>query len=204
MLPKKIMHIPTQNSHHGFDDKELLFSLMTQYYSDLYKYGLKFTADAALTKELINKFFLHVWDHRDKFLQATQTKSYLIVSFKRLLIQQLRQQKIFVSDEHLDDVLIEQPYETYIIAAQQSTALKSKLAKVISALPKRQKQLLQMRFYEQMSYEEIAKATSLSTRTVYNKLHEAIKKLRESKSLQHFYEQLYCITCFLLSLLAQQ
>ncbi len=35
-----------------------------------------------------------------------------------------------------------------------------------------------MRFYEGLSYEEIVQRTGLTHRTVYNKVHEAIKKLR--------------------------
>jgi len=35
-----------------------------------------------------------------------------------------------------------------------------------------------MKFYEGLSYEEIVERTGLSHRTVYNKIYEALKKLK--------------------------
>jgi RNA polymerase sigma-70 factor (ECF subfamily) len=48
----------------------------------------------------------------------------------------------------------------------------------MSSLPNRQRELIQLRYYEQLSCEEIALRTGLSLRTIYNKLHEGLKKLR--------------------------
>jgi RNA polymerase sigma factor (sigma-70 family) len=48
----------------------------------------------------------------------------------------------------------------------------------INDLPNRQKELIALRFYEGLNYEEIVQRTGLSHRTVYNKIHEGIKKLK--------------------------
>ena len=58
------------------------------------------------------------------------------------------------------------------------------LKNAIAALPVRQRKLLQLRFYEHLAFEAIAESTSLSVRTIYNKLHEAIKKLRSNSSIK--------------------
>ena len=63
--------------------------------------------------------------------------------------------------------------------------MKKLLRNAVESLPERQRELVQLRFYEHMSYEEIAMKTSLSVRTVYNKLHEAIKKLRSPVLKSH-------------------
>ena len=161
-------------------DEQALFTLMLHYYNDLFKYGVKFTANAELTKETINAFFLHIWDNRNKIKAVEHIKPYLIVSFKRFLIQELRKQRVNLPADNLTNELTELPYENYIIATERAATIKRTLQQAITALPHRQKQLLQLRYYEQMSYEEIAAKTSLSVRTVYNKLHEALKKLRAS------------------------
>jgi len=62
-------------------DKEALFSLMIIYYNDLFKYALKFTSDPELTKDLVNQFFIHVWENRTNLYKAEKIKPYLIVSF---------------------------------------------------------------------------------------------------------------------------
>jgi RNA polymerase sigma-70 factor (ECF subfamily) len=159
-------------------DKEALFSMMTFYYNDLFRYGIKFTADKDLTKDIIGQFFLHIWDHRKNFAEAENTKSYLIVSFKRFTIGYLTKISRQLDIEEQQPEAYEYSYEDYIIAWQNEEKVKALLRHAIEALPARQRELIQLRFYDQLSHEEIAIKTSLSIRTVYNKLHEAIKKLR--------------------------
>ncbi|MDB5275708.1 MAG: polymerase sigma factor, sigma-70 family [Ferruginibacter sp.] len=48
----------------------------------------------------------------------------------------------------------------------------------LNHLPARQKELIILKFYEGLSYEEIVQQTGLAPRTVYNKMHEALKKLK--------------------------
>lgn len=168
-------------------NEQSLFLVMQYYYNDLFRYGIKFTADAEKTKDIINQFFLHIWDHRSKINAVENIKNYLVVSFKRFLIQQLCKKKINFRFMQQQEELTELPYESYIIATQQDNIIKKVLHDMIGALPPRQKQLLQMRFYEQMSYEAIAEKTSLSVRTVYNKLHEGVKKLRANSTIRKIY-----------------
>jgi len=168
-------------------DEEVLFSLMGLYYDDLFRYGIKFTGDADETKDAINQFFIHFWDNRDKLGNVDNLKAYLFVSFRRWLIARLQQSKKYrqVSlDDNLSNVLVEQSYEEYLVWQISNEELALVLKNAIAALPVRQRKLLQLRFYEHLGFEEIAEKTSLSVRTIYNKLHEAIKKLRNNSSIK--------------------
>ena len=49
-----------------FPGEEVLFPLMGLYYDELFRYGIKFTADVEGTKDALNQFFIHFWDNRDK------------------------------------------------------------------------------------------------------------------------------------------
>lgn len=159
-------------------DKEALFSIMTMYYSDLFRYGMKFTADKDLTKDIIGQFFLHLWDRRSKFAAADNTKGYLMVSFKHFLLEYLRKISLQLNISEVQAEPWEYPYEDYIIAWQNDEALRAILKNAVEALPPRQRELVQLRFYEQLTHEQIAMRTSLSIRSVYNHLHEALKRLR--------------------------
>lgn len=165
-------------------NEEAIFSLMAMYYNDLFRYGIRFTADAENTKDIVNQFFLHLWDYRDKFAAADNIKAYLIVSFKRFLINELRKSFPFTSIADYPEELMEHSYEDYIIHFQEDESLRAAMHHSIQALPARQKELLVLRFYDNLSYEEIASKSSLSVRTVYNKIHLALKKLRSLELLQ--------------------
>ncbi|TDE28216.1 MULTISPECIES: RNA polymerase sigma factor [Flavobacterium] len=168
-------------------DEEILFSLMDRYYNELFRYGVKFTADVEMTKDALNQFFIHLWDNRDKLQHVDNLKAYLFVSYKRWLITHLqRSQKhrvLSLDDNHANE-LSEQSYEEYLVKQIEEEKIAQILKNAIKSLPARQRQLLQLRFYEHMSFEEIAEETSLSVRTVYNKLHEAIKRLRVHQPIE--------------------
>ena len=166
----------TERLRHG--NQEALFSLMGLYYNDLYRYGMKFTADRDLTKDIIGQFFLHIWDHRQRICTAENIQAYPLVSFRHFIIQHLRRIVRQLDIEENENETLEYSYEDYLIAAQENEAVRQVLQEAIASLPARQKQLIQLRFYDQLSCEEIAVRTSLSIRTVYNKLHEAVKNLR--------------------------
>ncbi len=155
---------------------ESLFCLMSTYYNQLFKFGIKFTADKDLTKDLISQFFLHVWDHREHVANAHNIEGYLMVSFRHFILNYHR--KISRQLDLSETDLVEYPYEEYIIAWQDKEAVRSTLLRAIQSLSSRQQELIQLRYYQQMSCEEIAGQTGLSLRTIYNKLHEALKKLR--------------------------
>ncbi len=161
---------------------EALFSLMSLHYNELFRYGIRFTADKDLTKDLIGQFFLHVWDHRHQFARVKNVEAYLLVSFRHFLLNYHR--KISRQLELPDSGLIEFSYEEYLIAWQEKEMVRNTLSEALQSLPERQRQLVQLRFYEQLSNDEIARRTGLSLRTVYNKLHEALKKLRSHSLLE--------------------
>src|SRR5437868_9975825 len=104
-------------------DEEALFSLMTLYYNDLFKYGLKFTADRSLTKDIIQQFILHIWANRTKFQVAENVDRYLFVAFKRFIIQELRKNSRHNAMYADTPVNAEYPDEVLMIIFQQNELL---------------------------------------------------------------------------------
>jgi RNA polymerase sigma factor (sigma-70 family) len=178
--------LPGENKQLLWNERsdEVFFHLVTEYYNDLFKYGIRFTADIDNTKEILNQFFLHAWTQRDKMIAAQNRKAYMLVSFKRFMINYLRRAFPFKSVADFPEEPMEHSYEDYIIRFQDNEDLKNALHASIQELPGRQKELLLQRFYENLSYEEMASRNSLSVRTIYNKIHLALKKLRTMKLLQ--------------------
>ena len=175
-------------------DEESLFSIMHQYYDELFRYGARFTTNVEETKDALNQFFIHIWDNRNKLEKVENLKAYLFVSYKRWLITHLRKmqkQNYPFAEGKYPDELCELPFEEIIISKVRDEEIKELLKEAIGSLPRRQRQLLQMRFYEDLSFEEISKKTSLSIRTVYNKLHEAVKNLRSNELMTRIKSKFY-------------
>ena len=162
-------------------DQEMFLSLYNRYYHALLFVGLKEIRDAQLVKDTIQQVFLYLWEKRETIHQANNVKSYLITSFLRKLSADWKKTgKVsnlqVVYSQYAEDTA-PTPEEGLIRKDEQQHQSRHML-EYINELPSRQKELLYLKYYEGLSYEEIVQQTGLTHRTVYNKIHEALKKLR--------------------------
>lgn len=162
-------------------DKAMFIALYKKYYHTLLFIGLKEMKDAQLVKDTIQQLFLYLWEKRETIQEANNVKSYLITSFLRKLTADWKKSKQsstlqVVWNTYAEDT---QPNpEEKLINKDERSYLFKLLMDRINELPNRQKELIVLRFYEGLTYEEIIQRTGLSHRTVYNKIHEGLKKLK--------------------------
>ncbi len=168
-------------------DKDALYQLYTRFYQPLLFFGLKYKADTPFVKDAINQLFLYIWEKRDRLHVARNVRNYLYTSLRRLLAKQGLQEMYVPTDllEEEGQPVVPSREDTWI--DEQELAQRSLLmAAAINKLPPRLRQLLLMKYYENLSYEEIADKTGLSLRTIYNKIHEAITRLRQDLEKSSF------------------
>ena len=162
-------------------DKEMFLALYKKYYHTLLFIGLKEMKDAHLVKDIIQQLFLYLWEKRETIQDARDVKSYLITSFLRKLTADWKKNKQSGLLEVVWSSYPEDPQpnpEEKLIRKDEQSHLFQLLMERINELPNRQKELIILKFYEGLSYHEIVQRTGLSHRTVYNKIHEGLKKLK--------------------------
>lgn len=162
-------------------NKEMFLALYKKYYHTLLFIGVKEMKDAHLVKDIIQQLFLYLWEKRETIQDARDVRSYLITSFLRKLTADWKKSKQsglleVVWSSYPDDPQ-PNPEEKLIRKDEQSHLFKLLMDR-INELPNRQKELIILKFYEGLSYPEIVQRTGLSHRTVYNKIHEGLKKLK--------------------------
>ena len=161
-------------------DTDALFTIYEMMHPDLVRYGRNISSDEELVKDTINQFFLYLWDKRYSLNEPQNLQSYLLVSFRRKLIYELKVSSRTISlANHEYDLEPEQSAEDIMIENNSAVYLTNTLSQALDKLPQRQRELLRLRYYESLSFEQISEKTSLSIRTIYNKIHEAIKSLRK-------------------------
>jgi RNA polymerase sigma-70 factor (ECF subfamily) len=72
----------------------------------------------------------------------------------------------------------ESSYEETIIAREKEEEFRNDLRLAMKALSPKQVELIRLKFFENMSYKEIASISSQSVKTSYNTIYDAIKILR--------------------------
>lgn len=162
-------------------DKQALFELYNRMYFHLIRFGLKINADDELVKDCVNQIFLNLWDKRERLPPVNNVRAYVMTSLRRCMLDQLNY--LNKTNTALNQMIAEEgnelSYEEIMINLQQDEELKHKLSLAIQQLTPRQMELIQLRFFEGLSYDQIAEKTSQTVKTAYNTIYDAIKALRK-------------------------
>jgi RNA polymerase sigma factor (sigma-70 family) len=167
-------------------DKNAFLSVYHTYYRQLFSYGFSLTADKELTKDCIQELFLDIWNTRASLTKEVENvQSYLFTWLRRKISRkQSKLQRERTSEQRSErDDAREFCYEELLIAFQQTEEQKEQLARALSTLTKKQLEIVRLKFFDNLSYAEIAERTSLTTRTVYNVIYEAVCRLRETMTV---------------------
>lgn len=177
---------------HTIDEDQLLWrqlregnapalgNLLKKYYRILFHYATKFTKDTALAEDCIQDLFLKLWDRRVYLGDTASVKFYLLKALRNDLIK--IQQKNYTRGECIDSEIETDPeehIESRIIYQEGIQVTANKLQIHMARLPKRQREALYLRYYENLSYEEIAQMMSIHPQSVANLLQQSLKKIRE-------------------------
>lgn len=163
-------------------DKRSFNQLFRKYYSELYYYGIKIFPDSDFVKECIQEVFIRVWETSARLADVENVKSYLIVSVRRMILLQKGKNK----DKH--NIEIDQA-ENYLFFfdviefekhEEISDEIRHVLLTAINSLSKKQRELIMLFFYHELSYSEIAQVLEISIQATRNLMYRTLIHLRES------------------------
>lgn len=160
-------------------DKHAYAVLYDAYFKQLYRYGLKISADANLVKDCIQELFIKLWRTRENLGQPVSTKSYLFESLRRTMLKELAKKQYQIQENLPEDYHFEVslPEEIRLIDLQVTEERMKQLERALQKLTKRQRDAIHLKFYGQLSYEEIAEIMELNIRSVYNLVSKALEVL---------------------------
>lgn len=182
-------------------NQQALLALYDRHYVGLLNYGIRLTGNRELTRDCITQILLRLWDNRAKLPPVENVRSYLLTCLRRELIGELkgetaRMNRNLLVQRTLSDA--ELPYEEYLIESQTNQVLREKLVKAFEKLTEREKELLRLRFFEDLDYDEIAAQCSITKRTAYNIIHTAIKTLKADFNYQSNFNLIYKTAVYLI------
>lgn len=161
------------------NDAAAMKTLYQSCYQELYVFGFRLVADKEKVKDCLHEIFCEIWLKRNQIGEIQNIKAYLKTCIKNKLLQVIKQDQ---KSEPFNDQdflhLTENSYEQLLIATETAADGKIKLWKAINALTPTQKEIIKLKYFEELSYEAISIMLKLKPRTVYNHVHSAICMLR--------------------------
>lgn len=156
-------------------------TIYTKYFPVLYQYGKKISTDPELVKDSIQDLFIKIWNNRENLNETTSIRYYLLISLKRKLLDVLRgaQAKFAYNDQWVDtDLLVVEEIEEEELQTKKEDVLKA-----LNRLSSHQQKLLQLKFYKNLSNQEIAQEMGITIQSVYNAVFKTLKSLRNQLSI---------------------
>jgi RNA polymerase sigma factor (sigma-70 family) len=159
-------------------NQEALGNLFKRYYPLLYQYGYKICPDNIVLEDSIQELFVELWQKRsDQKIQFV--KAYLLQALKYKLYKSFRDRKTLTGVEEDANEYFELSHESFLINKEIDEEKIKKVVNAINQLPVRQKEIIYLRIYKGMSYEEISEIMQINYQVVRNLLCQALKTFRK-------------------------
>lgn len=176
-------------------DVDAFGELSQLHYRLLYNYGLKFSPDSEFIKDCIQELYLDLWERRSHLSQTAFVKSYLLKSLRHRIIKENLHLKRFREPNTIPFELneAELPVEMKKIEEESLHLQVTQIKKSISLLTKRQKEIIYLRYYQNMSYEQIASIMSISSASVATLHYRTLQQMKSQNIIRDLFIFLFAV-----------
>ncbi len=160
-------------------DSEAFEVLYYRYRDWIYNLAWRFTGDRTDSLDVLQETFTYLLNKFPGFSLKASMTTFLYPVVKHLAMNINRKNRRFVSGE---DDLIKIPAPDEAPAEQRS-----ELAAVLNILSEEQREILLMRFVDDMDLKEIAAALNIPIGTIKSRLHRALETLRKDGRTRNYF-----------------
>ncbi|MGB3777570.1 MAG: sigma-70 family RNA polymerase sigma factor [Tunicatimonas sp.] len=157
-------------------------ALYQKYFKVLFRYGMKLSKDQVATEDAIHDLFVDLWRYRQNLSPTSSIEFYLFRALRRKIHKNTVAEKQVKEFEGPVGVLLERELsqeERWIESEQKAESIK-KIGRSLAKLPERQRASTMLRFYQKMSYPEIAQALGINEQSARNLIRRSLDSLRGS------------------------
>ena len=166
-------------------DSDAYEAIYQYYYSQLYNYGRKFTTDCFLIEDCIQQLFVNLWKNKARLATPPSVKNYLYKAFRTTLFKQLKQTNRNVRDQYGSQTFtVSLSIEAQLIQSEQQAELRAWLQMAIKSLSDHQREAIFLKFYDQLSYQEISEVMQIEVRSAYDLVHKGLARLRKIRTIR--------------------
>jgi RNA polymerase sigma-70 factor (ECF subfamily) len=163
-------------------DPDALQAAILRYQHRLYRYLLRFVEDSAVAEDLFQQTWVRVMENIRRYDAARSFEAWLFALAHNLAIDYLRQRR----PESLDELMPSGQSRAGELVGNNPDALEQALewerAAIVAAalrdLPAIHREVLTLRFEEDLKLEDIAEIAQVPLSTVKSRLHRALEGLR--------------------------
>jgi len=158
-------------------DEKAFESLFHKYYGLLCAYGATILNDRDAAEELVQDFFVKLWEKRESLSVDTSVKNYLYRSIKNLCINYINHNRIKQNyARRISENLESQDTEEFDFPEPD---IFDKIEESINSLPEKRREIFRLSRRDGLKYHQIAEKLQISVKTVETQMSLAFKSLRD-------------------------
>jgi RNA polymerase sigma factor (sigma-70 family) len=161
-------------------DISALQELYNQHITALYRYGMVLCHDDDRVKDSIHDMFLSLWHNRNGLSVPASGKAYLIVSLRRRIFDKgpkSNLETVPFEDGELDDQFSIDPEQRWMLSEDEEET-HQKVNQAMARISDRQREIIHMKYFQLMDYEDIARVMNLNYQSARNLVTRALAALR--------------------------
>ena len=177
MSPQSLWNAFREGSEQAFT------AIFVEQYDALYNYGMKLVNEEELVRDSIQELFQKLWERRASLEAVEVVKPYLFKVLRNRISDNLKmasrrsaRQQAYHEEEAFE--IVYSP-EDFLVAEQFSSDQNAQLLAVLNQLPRRQREVLYLKYFDELSYEKISEVMNLTAQSVRNLVYRAISALKE-------------------------
>lgn len=156
--------------------KQAFETIVARHNSMLFQYIFRMLQNREDTEDLLQVVWIKAWKNLDNFRGDCQLSTWLITIATREVYSKFREKKRIktktLEDSHTSlSVTSASSLPTEVVLDRLQTAM--------ATLPDKQQQVFIMRYFEEMSYEQMSEITGTSVGALKASFHHAVKKIEQ-------------------------
>lgn len=151
--------------------------LFHSYYGHLCLFASRIIQNDNAAEEIVQDFFVNLWEKRKQLSIKTSVKNYLFKSIKNLCLNFIQHNKTKL--RYAQTILSETTHNITDDDSFTEINLSEKIEESINLLPTKRREIFRLSREKGLKYREIAEKLNISIKTVEAQMGLAIKTLRE-------------------------
>lgn len=158
-------------------DSEQMDALLKRFERPLLQYATRILGESDRARDVVQETFIKLQNENRAELDHAPAK-WLFTVCRNGALNICRKEKrmTYLDQELLETRASDQPAPYEKLEAKESTGF---LLRILGTLPPRQQEVLQLKFQNDLSYQQISEITQLSVSNVGVLIHNALKTLRQ-------------------------
>ena len=158
-------------------DQKAWLKLVTRYESCVYKYTLRMTSNVADAMDLMQETFISVSRSLADFRGDSQFKTWLLRIAHFRTVEFYRKRKWFADESEMESMDIE-PEQGCPEFAFNRKQQQEQIMKYMQKLPFEQKLVVELKVFQQQTFDDIARQLGVSNNTIKTRFYSALDKLK--------------------------